>query len=189
MRPVWIADLSAAGKSGFQTDRAPSLVVVEDRLARALRGDDIADHAVPVTPPELPSGVELRAPTDEGLLDGSLDLLLTRGAGGRGHATNLRVGLAQRRAISAAARQRHRVRFGELVRSHIPASSATSTIRSSARRRRFDPAASGLIVSPSSSRSGFTTSKVVLGQGREATISVHSMQARNHCLPFPLSNG
>jgi len=88
MRSVWIADLSGADKSGFQTDRAPSLVVVEDRLARALRCHDVADHAVPITPPELPSGVELSAPTDEGLLDGDLDLFLARGTGGREHATN-----------------------------------------------------------------------------------------------------
>ena len=72
-----MVDLSAPDKSGFQTDRAASLiVVVEDRLARPHRRDRIANLAVPVQSPELLAGVQLRALTHEGLLDGSLDLRL-----------------------------------------------------------------------------------------------------------------
>ncbi len=84
-----VVDRAERDQSGFQTDRTPSLaVVVENRLARPHRRDRIADHAVPVHPPELLAGVQLRAPTDEGLLDGSLDLRLAWCARCRRHGTH-----------------------------------------------------------------------------------------------------
>lgn len=142
------------GAMSEQPVACASVVVVEDRLARALSCDDVADHAVPVTPPELPSRVELRAPTNEGLLDCSLDLLLARGAGGRGHAANLRAGVTHHRAL-----------FGRPVDSVIECASVRRSARTFQRHQRSLPSGRAPVGGPSTRRRQGSSSRRRRGQG------------------------